>query len=572
MIFSMIILSVMLRVDAIEKPHIILAIVDDMGWGDVTFDGGDGSANIQHPNFNKLAGEGVKLDRAYAYSWCCPSRSSILSGRMPTRVNVNKTNEVMRTNASSTPYNMIGNGIPAGMSGMGLKMKEAGYDTFYHGKWGVGYMWKEQMPKARGFDHFFGYLQDTVSYWTQQRTPNASELDSGCETMDEFTDPYITDLWMSNKEGVDGPADLRNGTGWIDFQFLDESLKAINHHNTLNPLFLLHAFHSVHNPLDPPMALMEEYVNIVDPTRRAYASMVNFCDSAVGDMVDALKTKNMWENTILVVTSDNGGPIYAGFESGNRNKPLEWLFGGASNLPLRGSKTSEFEGGLRVKSFVSGGIIPEKMRGVTVDSYVHVSDWYATFCELAGVDKFDDMAFEHNLPPVDSISQWPMLSGSHSEDHEPLRTEMHISATALIDHEWKLLTGRDMDVCQASHGLDNASFPVETLPFSYYGVGYGPNAYVGSYPEYMRTMSCPNGCLWNIQDDPNESYECGAQFPEVLEKMKRKLAKLNADHLFIPYRGPEDVEFAACRRMHDAGFTGPYTNVSEWKFQSSASP
>ena len=85
--------------------------------------------------------------------------------------------------------------------------------------------------------------------------------------------------------------------------------------------------------------------------------------------MELLKKKETWDNTIIVVSADNGGAQCEG-----------------SNYPLRGSKHSFFEGGVRVNTFASGGLIPEKMRGKSTQGFINIADWYTTFCKLAGVD------------------------------------------------------------------------------------------------------------------------------------------------------------------------------------------
>merc|ERR1712032_474071 len=98
----------------------------------------------------------------------------------------------------------------------------------------------------------------------------------------------------------------------------------------------------------------------------------------------------------MVVSADNGGPVYylPAFGGG---------FGGASNLPLKGGKLSDWEGGVRVNAFVTGGAVPLPKRGITLTDYFHVADWYTTFAAIAGVSAFDDRAAKAGLPPVDGI-------------------------------------------------------------------------------------------------------------------------------------------------------------------------
>lgn len=129
----------------------------------------------------------------------------------------------------------------------------------------------------------------------------------------------------------------------------------------------------------------------------------------------------------IVVMSDNGGPIYLASD------PLSAFAGGANNYPLRGGKRSNLEGvllilylssimtdlstfcaipgGVRVNAFISGGFLPKKQRGKVAKGLISIEDWYGTFCSLAGVDSFDEAAAKADLPPVDSVDQWPYLSG-----------------------------------------------------------------------------------------------------------------------------------------------------------------
>merc|ERR1711972_348289 len=110
----------------------------------------------------------------------------------------------------------------------------------------------------------------------------------------------------------------------------------------------------------------------------------------------------MWDNTLMLVHSDNGGPVY--------NLPTIGV-GGANNQPLKGGKMSDWEGGVRVNAFVSGGAIPQAKRGSVLTDYIHVSDWYATFCAVAGISPVDARAAKAGLPPVDGIDHSQLLLG-----------------------------------------------------------------------------------------------------------------------------------------------------------------
>merc|ERR1719359_2337792 len=154
--------------------------------------------------------------------------------------------------------------------------------------------------------------------------------------------------------------------------------------------------------------------------------MTNYMDDTVGRLRSELEKRGMWDDTLVIFSADNGGPIY---------EPAA-----ANNYPLRGGKFSDFEGGVRVNSFVSGGqnVIPEKNRGTSFTGIVSVADWYGTLSEIAGVDPFDYVANRTNdwlaarnlplLPKVDSVPQWEfILNGTNART-----TPLHLSANAIL--------------------------------------------------------------------------------------------------------------------------------------------
>ena len=124
---------------------------------------------------------------------------------------------------------------------------------------------------------------------------------------------------------------------------------------------------------------------------RIYQAMVSIADNVTGHMVELLKKRNMWNNTIMIVSADNGGAMCGG-----------------SNYPLKGCKTTFFEGGVHSQAFANGGLLPDKMKGTSTGGFIHVADWYTTFCKLAGVDSSDSGAGKF---PVDGLDVWPIITG-----------------------------------------------------------------------------------------------------------------------------------------------------------------
>lgn len=169
--------------------------------------------------------------------------------------------------------------------------------------------------------------------------------------------------------------------------------------------------------------------------------MVNWLDTAVGNVTSLLRQRGMWDNTFLVFSSDNGGPVYNGGSAG------------ANNFPLRGGKASNFQGGIRVNSWVGGGIIPQSMRGKTLAGLTTVWDMYATFSTLAGADPTDHQAAAAGLPPIDSIDMWPYFSGACETSP---RSEIAVGSTTCFGDD-------DRANCVNSWGWGDVKTTVQAL-------------------------------------------------------------------------------------------------------------
>ena len=158
--------------------------------------------------------------------------------------------------------------------------------------------------------------------------------------------------------------------------------------------------------------------------------MVNYLDDILGELVNFLKQCGLWDNLLFVyvISSDNGGSLHDG----------------ANNYPLNGGKTTDWQGGIRVNAFVSGGYLPTNLRGKKTEGYIHIADWYATFCALAGVDPKDKGATQAKLPPIDSMNMWPLISGASSTSP---RIDIPVSNKTLISGDYKILIGEVHQAC-----------------------------------------------------------------------------------------------------------------------------
>lgn len=513
--------------NGIACPHIIFVMVDDLGWNNVPWH--DPELAPTMPTTVQLVHQGIELNRHYAFVYCSPSRSSFLSGRLPYHVNqVNLGTSIPRS------------GIPRNMTTLPRKLKQGGYATHSVGKWHLGCATPDHTPQGRGFDTSLGFFAGAEDHWTQREC-----IDRTCNRPDNGTVPHgwkrdylLTDLWHT-----DGPASDLNNTAYGDHLYTQEVLRIIGNHNVTIPLFFYIAFANNHSPLEAPPEYRARYPADWQWDRREYAAMGSYWDEALGNITKALEAKGMWKDTLLVLSADNGGPNYP------TASPEYVHCGGANNWPLKGGKVSIFEGGVRVSAFVSGGFIPEKRRGTQLQQSVHISDWFATFCGLAGVDPSD---FPPGLPGVDSVDLWPVLSGASTKSpHEDIVLALDApvgvldaNISGIIVGDYKLVAGFVAAVLRQGPASPNAS------------------SCCGEPCWALQTQNCGTlekpTCLYDIRSDPRELVNLAKQKPEVVAQLQTRLLNYRKT-LYNPDRGVSDPAFydAALKR---GGFVGPWLN------------
>ena len=239
--------------------------------------------------------------------------------------------------------------------------------------------------------------------------------------------------------------------------------------------------------------------------RRQYQAMLSLMDAKVGQVVDALVSKDLWNSTLMTFFSDNGGCNELTENAGN-------------NFPLRGGKYNENEGGVRVVAFLSGGYLPASARGTVSHALVTVADHYLTLCVRAGLTaaacRADEQAAAGGLPPVDSLDYWPVVVDGAAG---PLRTELPISPSVLLQTQadgsgpwFKLMRGPITGA-----GWTSAHFPNAT----------------GDNPMGV-TLHCGanagGACLFDVLADPGEHEDISAANADVVTTMTARLAELAA--------------------------------------------
>ncbi|XP_042860608.1 arylsulfatase B-like [Penaeus japonicus] len=350
------------------QPHLILIVADDLGWNDVSWH----NPQVLTPHLENLARGGVILEQSYVQPICTPTRSALLTGRYPFTLG--------RQHGVLWPKEPTGLTLKATL--LPESLKEVGYSTHAVGKWHLGFCSWRYTPTRRGFDTFYGYYTGAEDYFHHFR-PQV-----GRKEMPN----YITSQSHKKKDGARFGYDFRNNTTpdlSVDGTYSTYALASyvedlLASRSPADPMFLYLPFQSVHSPLQVPENYTRPYRYIKHKQRRTKLGMVTAMDEAVGRVVSALKSSGHYNNSVIVFTTDNGGPTVS---AGN-------------NWPLRGNKSTLWEGGTRGAAFVHSPLLQNP--GTVSHKLVHVTDWYETFMGLAGGKASED---------TDGFDQWAALDG-----------------------------------------------------------------------------------------------------------------------------------------------------------------
>ena len=462
----------------VDQPHVLIIMADDLGWNDVGYH----DSEIRTPTLDGLAAQGMQLERFYAHPYCSPTRSALMTGQAPLR------NGILRPIAKN-----LAEGLSLDRKIMPQYFKEAGYQTTLVGKWHLGHRTRAQQPTARGFDHFYGHVTGGIGFWNKVHGGGYD--------------------WQRNGETV---RDGRYSTHLIT----EEAVRLISERANGKPLFMLASFNAPHLPNEAPEVTIDRYAGIEDPHRRTHAAMVSELDSAVSDILDALKQAGIYDNTIIWFLSDNGGLIKRAmpdldFAMVDRDgQPLvpgaerpelfiEFLRinsreGGSSNKPLQRGKGSVFEGGIRVPSFVSW---PGRIESNVLDAMITVEDVMPTLLALAGVS-------EETNTTRDGANQSDVLLGKGDAIAHPYIAAGNDGVT-YISWPWKLIQP----------------------------VGGGSK-------------------LFNLDDDPTELRDLAAERPQIVARLARSSSEFPRGD---PINGPIGPDF-----IWDPDFFGGDEDRAPW--------
>ena len=394
-ILSAIILLGCTTLQAADKPNIIFIMADDLGNADLSYRGSE----INTPNIDKLANEGVRLENFHGMPVCTPSRAALITGRYPMRYGLQTL--VIFPNHTY--------GLPTDERTLPQSLKEAGYSTYMVGKWHLGHADKKYWPQNRGFDHFYGNLVGEVDYFTKMR---GGLID-----------------WQRN-------GNFFQENGYYVTLIGDEAVRLIEKQDKNKPFFLYFASLAPHAPYQAQKADEDRYASTIkDPTRRTYAAMISSLDDQVGRIVATLEKQGLRENTLIIFSSDNGGPRSAVIASG-AHSPEERAAGGvkqeslpANNGDLRGGKGSLYEGGVRVPTIVNW---PAKLKPRIVNEPLHMTDVMPTVLALANGQASPEK-------PLDGKDIWATLAEGQPSPHDDILVNVEAFRGAVIKGKWKLV-------------------------------------------------------------------------------------------------------------------------------------
>ncbi|CAI5454349.1 unnamed protein product [Caenorhabditis angaria] len=379
--------------NAKKPPNILFIMADDLGFNDLDWK----DETLHTPNLRKLAfhKNTALLTNSYVNQLCTPTRSAFMTGYYPFRTGVQ----------NGVFLHMEPSGIPEMFPFLSENMKSLDYSTYLVGKWHLGYCKKEFLPTNRGFDYFYGFYGPQTGYFNHSADQWHRDLRRVVKGLDLFEE-------VGSGQSV--PDFSQNGVYSTDL-FTDVAASVLDNHNMSKPFFMFLSYQAVHPPLQVPRVFEKYCSRVKGRYRRTYCGMLTSMDFAIGRLIDYLKMANLYEDTVIVFTSDNGGT--ADF--------------GASNAPLRGEKDTLWEGGTKTTTFLHS---PRYIKnGGPRDMLFHVVDWHATLLAIGG---------HHGESYGDGINQWEYLrTGKARIRRSQFVYNIDVHGSAIRDGDFKLILG-----------------------------------------------------------------------------------------------------------------------------------
>lgn len=448
-----------------RKPNIVWFLIDDMGWGDPGVYGGGAAVGAATPNMDRLAREGLMLTSAYSQPTCTPTRSAILTGRLPVRTGLTRP-ILAGDKITKNPWGEE--------TSLPKLLGEVGYATVLCGKWHVGDV-EGMRPHEIGFDEFYGFYpasQELSKALDKRRYP---DLVLNPERMQMFRDTGASEALIHGFKGgettVAQKMESLDDIAEADHTLKEFSVAKIRELAKGNkPFFLEHAFMKVH----ADNFASREFEGKSD-SKYPYKDAVVEVDDYIGEMVKALDDAGVLDNTFIFITSDNGPQMDSWPDSGT--------------TPFRGAKGSAWEGGVRVPgiAYWRGMISP----GRQSDELFDLMDLFNTSLDLGGAS--DKIPTDRYIDGIDQTS-FLLADGGHSK-REKVYIWNEQNFMAMRMYEYKIMTKvvetksqwLDIDMSTITDvGLAPWVFNLYIDPKEQYPVGHRMNAWLASLGAEMK--------------------------------------------------------------------------------------
>jgi len=499
-----------------DKPNIILILSDDFGYGDSAPYGGGPGRGMPTPSVERLANEGMAFFSFYAQPSCTPGRAAVQTGRIPNR-----------SGMTTVAFQGQGGGLPAAEWTLASVLKQAGYQTFFTGKWHLGEA-DYAMPNAQGYDEmkYVGlYHLNAYTYgdptWFPDMSPELREMfnkvtkgalsgKAGEKPVEEFK---INGQYVNTPEkGVVGIPFFDEYVEKASIEYLDKVAKSGK------PFFMSINFMKVHQPNLPHPDFIHKSLS-----KSKYADSVVENDTRIGRVVDKVRALGLDKNTYIFWTTDNGA--------------WQDVYPDAGYTPFRGTKGTVREGGNRVPAIAWG---PKIKAGSRNHDIVGGLDYMATFAALAGL-KLPEKDREGQPVIFDSYDMSPVLfgTGNSARSNWFYFTEDELTPGAARVGNYKAVFNLRGDNGQPTGGLAVDS-----------NLGWkGAEKYVATVPQ-----------VFDLWQDPQERYDLFMNnFTERTWMMVPIGEAINA--LMKTY-----VQYPP-RKLQSLTYTGPVTLSNYQKFQ-----
>ena len=435
-----------------EKPNLLFILVDDLGWTDVSYNKSDYYETIHIDNLSETS---MLFDNAYAASSVCsPTRASIMTGKHPARVNI--TDWIPGLDPKNKP--LLGpidrNELPLEETTIAEVLRDNNYSTFYSGKWHLGS--EGHYPEDQGFDVNIGGFEKGSpmgGYYSPYKNPRLSDGPEG---------EYLTD------------------------RLTLETIELIRNRDTKKPFAAFLSFYNVHTPIQENKEFIDYYVEklksyentspetvkegdaitLLNQRNAKYASMVHATDYNVGRIINFLKDNNLYENTLIVFTSDNGG-----LSTQRRVAPT-------SVFPLRAGKGWLYEGGIRIPQLIK---LPKQINKEIISEPVVSYDLFPTIANVLNLN--------HSVSDIDGVDLTNLFEKKDIERdfifwHFPhYHGSMWKPGSALRNNDWKLVELHEENKVE----------------------------------------------LYNLKDDLSETIDVSNKFPEITSRLVNKLNDIKID-------------------------------------------